>query len=342
LDAHRLYEKDYKAIQNGGSSKDQRQICATALFALDFEKRRILDWIAYHNLMGVDCFLLFHDHELGDVSDLEARDVYDKLVQSPLVTLLQARKLSDRIIKPKMMQEWFSAFSAKYLMPIDVDEFIVLDDGHSSDLSDLQALGEAKSPPDLLRFLEDSLMLTARGAAGVYLHRWDYGTSGFSFPPSVSEKPEFASLQERWGNSDRAHAEEPLGKMILNLASGAYYTDVHHWRVKSGANVPSMLWPNGTQMCDAACAPRSPTSRQALSLNHYATGSLSECFRKSSSSRLSKHDRPDCERLHPGTMAYASLASSAGLVEDPVLVKYGAATRKRRRELFPDREDHGL
>lgn len=343
LNARRLYENDFRALDAVMGTHQSAKMCITTIFALDFEKRRILDWISYHNLMGVDCFLLFHDHERSDVSDMEVREVYDQMANSSLVTILQAQTLTDRTMKPEVMHQWFQYFGTRYLIPIDVDEFIVLDKSIASSSTagvsggrKVQHSVEQVAPPDLFAFLEEDLMLTDLNAAGAYMHRWDYGTNGFKYPPSLALSPEFVVLQERWGTASRASPEKALGKMILNLGSGVEYTDVHHWQFTEGGG--AMLFPNGTEMCKAGavCEPETPRTPQPLSLNHYATGSLTECYGKASSSKFSRRGRDTCERMHPGTTSFSELEETQGIVVDPVLVKYADATRKHRQQLFPD------
>jgi hypothetical protein len=76
--ARRLYARDYQLLANVSSGPAPNKICIAALFGLDHEKKRILDWIAYHNLIGVDCFVLFHDRRRSNVGEEEERAVYDK------------------------------------------------------------------------------------------------------------------------------------------------------------------------------------------------------------------------------------------------------------------------
>ena len=40
---------------------EPREFCVTCPVALDWETYNILDWIAFHTLLGVDCFVLFID-----------------------------------------------------------------------------------------------------------------------------------------------------------------------------------------------------------------------------------------------------------------------------------------
>jgi hypothetical protein len=322
LYARRLYESDYSILKARNLSRPTHRICITTIFALDFEKHRILDWIAYHNLLGVDCFLLFHDHSRSDVSNPVVRDVYDKLSSSPLVTMIQATALSDRTMKPEVMRQWFTAFPAKYVAPIDVDEFIVLtlDDETGSDA------------PDLYGFLQERFAENAN--LGIYMNRWDYGTSGFRYAPTIQKEPEFVMLKERWGAAERVIPEKELGKMILNIDSGVAYNDVHHWLAPEQPS-GSMMFPNGTAMCPSdAIQIVLPRTKQPLSLNHYATGSLTQCIEKAQASQFSRRDQDECERLHPGTAPYDELRATYGMVFDDVLVKYANLTTQRRDKLF--------
>jgi len=329
LAARNLYDADYQTLQEVTGAPAPAKICLNTIFALNFEKRRILDWIAYHSLMGVDCFLLFHDNERSDVSDPEVRAVYDELVASPVVTMFQAKSLSDRG-RIANTAEWFKFFPATYLLVIDVDEFVVID----------TPLGQARdTPPNLFDALENDVRVGEKGAVGVYLNRWDYGTGGYTAPPSLVNVPEFGQILERWGAQDRVRPEKNLGKMILNLRVGfPIFLSVHEWNHRSGG---PMLFPNGTAMCLQECGyssktPPLPTTRQRISLNHYATGSLAECVAKAQLSKFSREDRgAECARLHPGTKEHTQLAATDGVAVDKSIVRYADATRNRRADLFP-------
>lgn len=330
LAARHIYDTDYQFIELATDKKPKpAQVCINTVFALDFEKRRILDWIAYHSLMGIDCFYLFHDTQRSDMSDPDIADVYNQLMNSPNVTVFTALSLRDRG-RLANTEHWFKYFPARYLLIIDVDEFVVIDSNQ---------IGSANNstPPSLFRFLE-GMDVAGRGAAGVYLNRWDYGTSGHIQPPPVNNKPEFAFLTERWGAMDRKKPQKALGKFILNMQAGfPKYLSVHRWNPKGGG---SMLFPNGTAMCLQACGhnahdPMLPVSHQPISLNHYATGSLSECKARATRSQFNREDRRDeCLQLHPGSTEYALISEFDKVVQDPVMVKYAHATRERRAVLF--------
>jgi hypothetical protein len=225
-------------------------------------------------------------------------------------------------VKPELLQQWFASVPAEYVALIDVDEFIVID---SNSLS-------TATMPNLYSFLEDEARVSHKKALGVYLHRWDYGTSGFRFPPAFVVEPEFAALQERWGRSARETPRTSIGKVILRLKYGVTFEDITH-RLSPGA-ARGMLLPNGTLMCSDECEPPKPTTRQPLSLNHYITGSLAECYAKVRFDNVTTSTDEDCEQFHPGTPAYTEMAETHGFTKDGVLLPFKSATVKRRRELF--------
>ena len=45
-------------------------------FAMEFEVNHILDWVAWHNLGGVDCFLLFYDTARSNFSNHHVLSVW--------------------------------------------------------------------------------------------------------------------------------------------------------------------------------------------------------------------------------------------------------------------------
>ena len=52
-------------------------LCIACPVALDFERTRILDWIAYHEMSGVDCFILVLDDKR--MSEAASRRVLEQL-----------------------------------------------------------------------------------------------------------------------------------------------------------------------------------------------------------------------------------------------------------------------
>jgi hypothetical protein len=378
--SYRLYKSDYQHFPVLRKRHNANKICVTCLYALDFEKRRALDWIAYHNLMGVNCFLLFLDRDRSNMDDPDVKKVYQHLLASPMITLVDAGNDDDRIPKKKDMQDLATLLGIRYLMTLDGDEFAVLEEGVPSEKITQEPLADSKgismlgrsgflrsigaqsrdepqnvrssnmvSPPNLRTYLEEEVNM--RGALGVYMHRWDYGTSGFVHAPSLIASPEFAVLSERIGNQDRSNPGDRHGKVILNLASGTEFVGVHTWTVPDEGGV--MLLPNASSFncrpecicgelchgthgvndadCDEECRPRTP---QKLFINHYVTGSLEECFDRKKKSVWGRRSYYECNKMHPGTTEYKAQELSSGFVRDDIIAKYAPAVRVRRVELF--------
>mmetsp|Transcript_57743 Transcript_57743/g.161010 ORF Transcript_57743/g.161010 Transcript_57743/m.161010 type:complete len:751 (+) Transcript_57743:65-2317(+) len=372
LRGYHIYRNDYQHFPT--LRRTASKICITCLYALDFEKRRSLDWMAYHNLLGVDCFVLFLDRRRSNMDDPDVKRVHHHLLASPMVTLLDAETDDSRIPSSPVMDSLSTLLGIRYLMTIDGDEFAVLDEDSAKaspeslapssakdfdsqfvgslmgalPSSDVASLPAMQSPPDLRSYLEKTVSQT--GALGVYMHRWDYGTSGYVHPPSLLGMPEFAVLSERRGDTKRKGVIDRHGKVILNLPTGVKFIGVHTWTVpRSGGQ---MLLPNGTAFkckpecicgslchgtgdmspkCDAICKPSTP---QKLFINHYVTGSLEECFDRKKRSVWDRRSYDECRRMHPGTTAYKLLQLEGGFVKDDVMAKYAAAVRVRRVELF--------
>lgn len=331
--AYDVYRHDYSLLSHAGAQNDS--VCITSAIALDFEKFRILDWVAYHNLMGVNCFMLFIDRERSNLADVDAALVYEKLVSTPQVFLLDVNDTKERIPEPKTMRKLMSVAQARFLAPFDADELAVID----PNMQDPEA--HAWMPPSLAEFAAN-VMKQQPDAVGIYLHRLDFGTSGFLEPPMAGEVPGFALFTER---SNRINKK---GKPILDMHSGVEFIGVHTWgldnrRGKQGV----MLLPNGSAFkCKNTClcpdkdtvAPEKACldlgscveedcniqDYQAATINHYMTGSLAECILKLENSVWGRRSERECERFH----------KADGFTRDLSLMPYVTAIIARKRELF--------
>eukprot|EP00747_Dinoflagellata_sp_TGD_P164999 gnl/TRDRNA2_/TRDRNA2_185732_c0_seq1.p1 gnl/TRDRNA2_/TRDRNA2_185732_c0~~gnl/TRDRNA2_/TRDRNA2_185732_c0_seq1.p1 ORF type:complete len:456 (+),score=40.75 gnl/TRDRNA2_/TRDRNA2_185732_c0_seq1:67-1434(+) len=348
-------------------------ICLNAQIALNFENRRVLDWIAYHSLMGISCFIIHIDHCHSNIEQEDQSKTY--LALKSLASNLTS--LCSPCVKLKLLDideqhctysrapalDFVSEVGALYHMNIDVDEFLVLDDIPRNGSGKYTG---AAVPPNLAAFLAK----VASDNLGVYVYRWDYGTSGYTDPPSISDMPEFVWLCERWGMLQRSTPRLPDGKYILNLAhASAPAQSVHtppgylpRWCPSSSTSLNMsdfqscedvypllesrgtdnqsrvMVLPDGQPFCPSHILSQceSPKSLQPLFLNHYMTGSLQECYNKAKEAfSIRGRNESECKEYHPGTEEYVALKREHGMVEDPIMVKFGTATRIRRAELFP-------
>eukprot|EP00930_Biecheleria_cincta_P077504 TRINITY_DN647_c0_g1_i1.p1 TRINITY_DN647_c0_g1~~TRINITY_DN647_c0_g1_i1.p1 ORF type:complete len:358 (-),score=31.96 TRINITY_DN647_c0_g1_i1:26-955(-) len=258
-----------------------------------------------------------------------------------------------------------SSIRPKYLMNIDLDEYLVLDSGPCvGTAEDARAHQSLAKPPSIIDFLENTV--SQQGVGYMYAHRHTYGTSGYTKQPSSpSTMPEFYFLDERVGNCLRTdpHISGPkdeipetvrngdAGKIIMIAPFGddAYRYKGHFIDFP---NERSTIYPNGTRVCeslenswnelDAQCAPLLPSTPQPLFINHYVTGALEDCMKKARTAHSDRR-RPargnmtgrsdgECRFYHPGTSEYEK--GKQFMLTDAVLVKYGAATRTRAAEIF--------
>eukprot|EP01026_Neomeris_dumetosa_P053427 TRINITY_DN476_c0_g1_i9.p1 TRINITY_DN476_c0_g1~~TRINITY_DN476_c0_g1_i9.p1 ORF type:complete len:565 (+),score=9.23 TRINITY_DN476_c0_g1_i9:81-1775(+) len=90
------------------------------------EGRILLEWIAYHNIIGINHFYLYN-HESED----EGLPVLEPLIQQGLVTITNISELpmiSELILQDSVMRHCSDSFSrqSKWLISIDLDEFLVV------------------------------------------------------------------------------------------------------------------------------------------------------------------------------------------------------------------------
>eukprot|EP00401_Gymnodinium_catenatum_P039991 CAMPEP_0117557882 /NCGR_PEP_ID=MMETSP0784-20121206/52551_1 /TAXON_ID=39447 /ORGANISM="" /LENGTH=432 /DNA_ID=CAMNT_0005355197 /DNA_START=61 /DNA_END=1358 /DNA_ORIENTATION=+ len=255
------------------------------------------------------------------MSDRDVLLTYQSLLALPEATVFDIENTQERIPLPRQ-----TADLAEFLgLGTSHDEYAVLEEPSSEG-------GEQGSPPDLHAFLQNSV--ASRGALGVYLHRLDFGTSGFVDPPPLATMPEFMLLTER------RERIEKKGKPILDLHSGVEFIGVHTWGVPISGG--EMLLPNGSRFeCSPKClCPDNDTMASAracfdpstcveekcnlqqpqrLVLNHYVSGSLSECLEKLDMSTWHRRTARECERFHMGD----------GFLKDFSMMMGDAARRER-------------
>lgn len=355
--------------------EESNTLCLNAQAALDFENHRLLDWIAYHNLLGVECFFLQIDMCHSNLSNPQTLEVYNALhaMRLPLAHVIEhnGNTICDTYERDPPAN-LVSRIRPKYLMNIDIDEFLVLDSGHCRGTQNEELLEHTPAKPsNILEFLGNA---TARQTVShVYVHRFTYGTNGYVAQPSSREGiPEFSYLQERVGNCLRTDPHIPalpdkIPEAVIEGGFGkvleiAPFTEqarhyIGHFIQK---NLSEAIYPNGTHACESEkalvhrkanlvhresyteCAPPLPSTPQPLFINHYITGSLQDCLNKAhnahsdrrrpGASTMSGRSEAECRFYHRGTSEYEY--GKQFMVNDSVLVKYGAATRIRSAEIF--------
>lgn len=320
-----------------------KQICVTCPVALRFEKRRVLDWVAYHELIGVDCFILFLDPDAYMENDPEQRLAYQALLGAPNVKLYMANG-KERLDSMGHFELPYSLMKGLEVMPsavrprfaayIDVDEFLVLRD----------------APEHSIRGALTRMLNSFHGR-GLYLHRWHYGTNGYDSPPSLKDVPEFGLMTSRRGR-------EALGKLILRLGVGAQLDTMHLLKAPARLQLPDgsgfYAGPSFGAVVGGEKTPRLKRllmTRQPLSINHYSSGSLKECIHKSNHTGLAglrgfyKGYRAPSTCFHdhirvveaPGQTQHTGQregSPSNSFVADAALAKYAKATRDNYQRVF--------
>jgi len=147
------------------------------MFALDFETFRILDWVAYHDLIGVDCFFLYMDKLNSDIhTNAAATETFAMLNRSSNIVIFDAEipePGSGRSINNinRLPNAWVTKkFECDHLVAIDVDEFVVLDGSSDPERLARNRLARIKKPYRLKPLL--AKIVTDNSVAGVYLHRY--------------------------------------------------------------------------------------------------------------------------------------------------------------------------
>ena len=137
-----------------------------------------MDWVAYHNLMGVDCFVLWLDRERMNTTAAAA--TLTLLRQQPsLIALVNSTstmsQAQPQLLAPALQLFWSNAVD--FFAYVDSDEFLVgpaLGPG-----SPTRGVLQPPPPPNIIPFLRAQLA----GRDLMYLHRWDFGYAGRPLPP---------------------------------------------------------------------------------------------------------------------------------------------------------------
>lgn len=304
--------------------------CIHSATALDFDRHRILDWVAYHYLIGFDCFLLIFDIEKSNLTDAPTLAVYKALVASPLVTALNGTifdRFGDSEGKGMTLQTVTEYLPrAEYLGMIDVDEYYVTESRALSSAADV--------PLHRSRFHKFLHGVLDGNAMGIHSYRWTFGTNGWVSPPA-EDTPEFHYFTER------ARLPHPKGKVLLYVPAALNATGVvfrlhgwHRFDNTTKKTLMKLILANGAEISDEATElERNSTEAETLplSINHYVTGSLSECQYKLLKGSHHRDRSMDCELYHPGAQLY----KAEDMSRDFVLDRRSYITRVWRDSLFP-------
>eukprot|EP01025_Chloroclados_australasicus_P044166 TRINITY_DN4763_c0_g1_i7.p1 TRINITY_DN4763_c0_g1~~TRINITY_DN4763_c0_g1_i7.p1 ORF type:complete len:588 (-),score=12.87 TRINITY_DN4763_c0_g1_i7:5760-7523(-) len=92
------------------------------------EDKVMLEWVAYHLMIGIQHFFLYNDHSTD-----ESLEVLQPLVQNQLVTLLHRSEINASVEVEYEQQEAWLRFcgdtfgnTSKWLLSIDLDEYLVI------------------------------------------------------------------------------------------------------------------------------------------------------------------------------------------------------------------------
>lgn len=117
-----------------------KQLCIACPFALDFEAAHVQSWVAYHTLLGVDCFLLLLDMRTTDLSRQSTRRSYESLLRVPSIIALyhanftEHAALHERLAEalaaevPSAMRMVLGDRAPRYSSYLDSDEYLVHED----------------------------------------------------------------------------------------------------------------------------------------------------------------------------------------------------------------------
>jgi len=210
-----------------------RNFCITCPIGFDLESDKIQDWIAYHNLLGADCFVLFVDTHR--ISTIEAKLAYRKVASIPnLVHLVNVTKEVKLMKYPASLLECLRLNNhtkdVKYLAYMDVDEFIT-PEKHFFDGDEKQF-----SPVSILSFL-DRVIGPGNNykADALYFFRWDMKSNHTSLSAEeLLKHPLFWYLDRSYANlngGNRSLIQEQMlkwGKMVGRIESPWKIRFSHH------------------------------------------------------------------------------------------------------------------
>ena len=164
------------------------------------EGPHILEWIAYHRVIGVTHFFVY-DHGSHD----ETASVLAPLVQSGTVILHDVKHMNVRQVQGFIINDCLSKYKAsvEWIAHFDVDEFLVPGPGHT---------------------LHSLFTTYAQTISAMYVYRYDYLPSGFleDPPPTLldcqafMQRPSHINEHPKWVIRSRSSAWHSGGHNVVN------------------------------------------------------------------------------------------------------------------------------
>ena len=360
IPGHTKYYRSLQALEISSFFHLRRKLCLVSPLALDFEHKHFLDRVAYHNLLGVDCFICLMDwHRSRSRSAVHA---LRQLARRPWLVALVSQ---ENLTRPEHGQ--VEALAVRSLLRrtkavemfgyLDWDEWLVL----TPEVFDTQRAGchavacqQAGTPTSIVPFLRS--VLSPQHADAVYVHGWPFGSAAYRCLSSVQLAAHPAPYwfdrrtllpqgANRTVSLERACTGMlvPYGKMIGRVQSEWELANMHIWsrgRVVLPDRRPlTTRWPNLTDPC--AVMPLSfnhyggtPASCMAKALHGWRTGNhrtVHECKQHLSFTGATSETNG---RIKRGHQTFRDNAASASTLRDSSVSRYMEATRAHLIELY--------
>jgi hypothetical protein len=324
-------------VQVGFSSEPTKKFHISLCTMFRDEAPYLLEWVAYHNLLGFDHFFLFDDNSTDNPLPL-----LSPLVKKGLVTVIPVDQTASNL------QQWvfgkcsnWAARQTKWIANFDVDEFLHV----NLDLGE-EPFSEDKARRKLNRLMEDAVKDDE--IAGFSLYRHAFGTSGESRPIyHTSNNPTIIDFLDEENHPKASYAvnlqtEKFISRLkmpkkettsywpkLLLRTDHTEYISNHLYRGKghmvNGKGQPDCLVKNACMF----------PSQDNLSVFHYSTRSLQECNEK----HAPAHAFPNswrtkfphyCDKSHVGS----DLFPKENFENDYRMTYFSSAIWKRMEELI--------
>ena len=260
--------------KQGSRMRNQKTHQVTLCTIIGNEAPYLVEWIAYHNLLGVTKFVLY-----DLLSKDGSRQVVSPLVRSGLVDWIPQSKWQPNVSEGMLAKVGWeslgsqlfqietcrkhSSASSTWMLVIDPDEFIIGD----------------RPFDNFIPYLQDHAKLKH---GGIYFQRLFFGTNGH-VKPAPDELPLEAS-------TNLAYHTASYGKLItLNDATIPNTRSVHHASFKRDnmcVDVEGILSPQCTDPRQKNYL-RYPVKTSPYYIAHFVTRSLDECYKRNTSPGLS-------------------------------------------------------
>lgn len=290
----RLYYDSLKALAQSTFFDFPRSLCIASPMAIRFEANHLLDHIAYHHLLGADCFIFLVDQARSFPAP---GDLLAKLRRRPMLIALVSpgKQEIQNVAMDVLALLRVMELPVEFFSYLDGDELLAVSPALPRDFPSLTPTHHG-SPPSILPYLRHTL--SGKNEV-IYLHEWTYGSNGYAKlgAEQLAQQPEVGWLVQRSENFNPwylpMHKQRDgsftrtcvgsrrfWGKMIGRVHSEWRLQHMHAW--KSG----NVVLPDGREISHGGAqwpnAVPDPCAVQPLSFNHYL-GPLSTCFDKASS-----------------------------------------------------------